>query len=95
MRDRVADPKFLLQKKIEANFSAKHPDKWLPAYAQVTFSPQIRYSEALKNSSRQEAIMQKVMAIPGIEEDWNSDKIEQMMLDLLSTENKIPTGQIH
>ena len=28
MRDKVADPKFLLQKKIEAAFSKKFPDKW-------------------------------------------------------------------
>ena len=49
MRDKVGDPKFLLQKKIEAAFSKKHPDKWTPAYAQVTFSPHIRYSDALKN----------------------------------------------
>jgi len=30
MRDYVADPMFLLQKKIEAHFSEKHPDKWMP-----------------------------------------------------------------
>ncbi len=40
MRDKVGDPKFLLQKKIETSFSKKHPDKWMPAYSQVTFSPQ-------------------------------------------------------
>jgi len=83
MRDKVADPKFLLQKKIEANFSAKYPGKWLPAYAQVTFSPQIRYSDALKNGTKQEAVMQKVMALPGIEERWQDKDIEQMMLELV------------
>ncbi|RYY86732.1 MAG: FAD-dependent monooxygenase, partial [Chitinophagaceae bacterium] len=61
MRARTADPKFLLQKKIEAWVHEQHPDKWIPAYSQVTFSPQIRYSEALRNSQRQESIMQKVM----------------------------------
>ena len=81
MRDKVADPKFLLQKKIEAAFSKKHPDKWIPAYAQVTFSPQIRYSAALKNSIRQESIMQQVMATPGIEEKWQDEEIEKMILE--------------
>jgi kynurenine 3-monooxygenase len=80
MRDKVGDPKFLLQKKIETAFSKKHPDKWTPAYAQVTFSPQIRYSEALKNSIKQEAIMQQVMALPDIENKWQSEEVEQMML---------------
>jgi len=73
MRDKVADPKFLLQKKIEAAFSKKYPDKWIPLYSQVTFSPQIRYSEALVNGQRQEAIMQQVMAIPDIEQKWQDE----------------------
>ncbi len=83
MRDKVGDPKFLLQKKIEAKFSAKYPDKWLPAYSQVTFSPDIRYSDALKNGARQEKIMQKIMALPGIEEKWQSEEIEKMILSLI------------
>ncbi len=83
MRDKVADPKFLLQKKIEANFSAKYPGKWLPAYAQVTFSPHIRYSDALKNGIRQEAIMKKVMAVAGIEDKWQDKEIEEMILELI------------
>jgi len=83
MRDKVGDPKFLLQKKIETAFSKKHPGKWIPAYAQVTFSPQIRYSDALKNSAKQEAIMQQVMALPGIEDIWQSETVEQLMLGLI------------
>ena len=83
MRDKVADPKFLLQKKIEAAFSKKYPDKWIPAYSQVTFSPQIRYSTALKNSIRQEGIMQQIMAIPGIENKWQDEEIEKMILEKL------------
>lgn len=81
MRDKVADPKFLLQKKIEAAFSKKYPDKWIPAYAQVTFSPQIRYSKALVNGKRQEAIMQDIMRIPDIENKWQDEEIEKMMLE--------------
>jgi len=81
MRDKVADPRFLLQKKIEAAFSKKYPDIWIPAYAQVTFSPHIRYSEALVNGQKQEAIMQQVMAIPGIENRWQDQEIEQMILE--------------
>jgi len=83
MRDKVADPKFLLQKKIEAAFSKKYPDKWIPLYSQVTFCPQIRYSEALVNGQRQEAIMQQVMALPDIENKWQDEEIEQMILEKL------------
>ncbi|MBK8493675.1 MAG: FAD-dependent monooxygenase [Chitinophagaceae bacterium] len=81
MRDKVADPRFLLQKKIEAAFSKKYPDKWIPAYAQVTFSPHIRYSQALVNGQKQETIMQEIMALPGIENRWADEEIEKMILE--------------
>ena len=83
MRDKVSDPKFLLQKKIEAAFSKKYPGKWTPAYSQVTFSPHIRYSEALKNSIKQEAIMQQIMTMPDIENIWQGEEIEKKMLELM------------
>lgn len=84
MRDKVADPKFLLQKKIEGWFSGKYPEKWIPAYSQVTFSPHIRYSEALRNGKRQEGIMKDVMAMPDIESNWNSASVEQLILEKIS-----------
>lgn len=80
MRDKVADPKFLLQKKIEAALHARYPDKWIPAYAQVTFSPHIRYSEALERGRRQEAIMQEVMNRPGIETNWDSEELFETII---------------
>ncbi|MBL7700801.1 MAG: FAD-dependent monooxygenase [Ferruginibacter sp.] len=84
MRDKVADPKFLLQKKIEAAFSKKNPGKWTPLYSQVTFSPQIRYSDALVNGQKQEAIMEQIMAIPDIENKWQDEEIEKQILELLN-----------
>lgn len=83
MRDKVADPIFLLQKKIEGRFSAKYPGKWTPAYGMVTFSPHIRYSEALSRGNFQQAIMDEIMAIDGIEEQWDSETIENKILSKL------------
>ncbi|MCE3278414.1 MAG: FAD-dependent monooxygenase [Bacteroidetes bacterium] len=80
MRDKTADPKFLLQKKIEARFSSKYPDKWIPLYSMVTYSPHIRYSTALKEGRKQEAIMEKVMAMPEIEQKWDSEEVEKEIL---------------
>ena len=88
MRDKVSDKKFLLQKKIESAFSKKYPDQWIPAYAQVTFSPHIRYSQALQNSLKQEAIMKEVMALPRIEEIWDQPAVEEKMLELLSNQSQ-------
>lgn len=73
MRDRTADPKFLLQKKIEALLHEKFPEEWVPAYTQVTFSPHIRYSTALKNGNVQESIMQEFMLREDIESVWQQD----------------------
>lgn len=83
MRDKTADKTFLLQKKIEAHFSSKHPDKWIPLYSMVTYTPSIRYSEALVNGNKQQAIMDKVMVIPNIEAKWDSPEVEKAILNLL------------
>ena len=84
MRAKTADPKFLLQKKIEAKLHEHYPDKWIPAYSQVTFSPHIRYSEALKNSQKQEAIMQKIMQQENNEQVWDSrNLIDKIVLNYL------------
>lgn len=83
MRSRTADPRFLLQKKIEARIHEHYPDQWIPAYSQVTFSPHIRYSEALRNSQRQERIMRCIMSEPNIEKKWDSKEIEEEVLALL------------
>ena len=80
MRDYVGDPKFLLQKKIEAHFSEKYPEKWLPLYSQVTFS-HIRYSDAWKKGQEQDEIMKKVMAqFDDIESVWNTEAVENAIL---------------
>ena len=71
MRDLVAEPKFLLRKKIEARIHALFPDRWIPLYSMVTFSPMIPYSEALRIGQQQSRIMEKVMSDPEIEQKWS------------------------
>lgn len=88
MRDYVADPKFLLRKKIEAKFSAMYPDKWLPLYSMVTFS-EIRYSDALNSGKKQDAIMDEIMATPDIELNWDSEEIINKILEKLTYEELV------
>lgn len=76
MRDLVADDMFLLRKKIEAKLHELYPDKWIPLYSMVTFNEHIPYSEALRMGRRQEAIMDEVMKIPGIEGIWQDMDFE-------------------
>ncbi len=82
MSSKTADPKFLLQKKIEKHFAAQHPEKWLPVYSRVTFSDR-PYAEALAEGDAQEAIMKKVMRIEDIEQKWDSKEVEEFILKQL------------
>ena len=84
MRDLVADPEFVLRKKIESKVYKNHPDKWMPLYSQVTFS-HIPYSEALATGRMQERIMKEVMDRPDIESVWDSPEIEEAILLKLKT----------
>jgi len=83
MSSKTADEKFLLQKKIEKWFSAKHPDKWMPLYSRVTFSLQ-PYAEALAIGDYQNKIMEEVMQSENIEDNWNSEEVENKIIKLLA-----------
>lgn len=86
MSSKTADENFLLQKKIEKWFSDKHPDKWLPLYSRVTFSLQ-PYSEALAIGDFQNKIMEEVLKTENIQEKWNSQEVENLILSKLKSEN--------
>ncbi|MCC6938452.1 MAG: FAD-dependent monooxygenase [Flavobacteriales bacterium] len=88
MRDLVADPRFILRKKIEGRLQAKHPDQWLPLYSQVKFTD-TPYVDALREGQRHDRIMEQVLAMPGVEEKWESDpavqrEVERKALELLT-----------
>lgn len=82
MRDLVADESFLLRKKIEKKIYSKYPEKWVPLYSQVTFS-HTPYSEALANGKRQEKIMDCIMAKENIEQLWDSQEVEDEILEMI------------
>ena len=78
MRDKTADSKFLLQKKIEKKFSNLYPEKWVPLYSMVSFT-NIPYSKAWEIGMKQEKIMQNIMSIPDIEIKWECEEIMKKM----------------
>lgn len=82
MSSKTADDKFLLRKKIEKRFSEKHPQKWMPLYSRVTFSTD-PYADALKQGDFQKAIMDEIMKMDSIEQIWDSEQVEQRILQLL------------
>ena len=78
MRDRVADPRFLLQKKIEGKISAQFPGRWVPLYSQVTFSD-TPYAEAWAAGQRQDAIMARLMPHVQAEADYEQPAVQALV----------------
>lgn len=69
MRDLVADPKFLLRKKISAWLHEKFPERFTPTYTMVSFTD-TPYSVALNEELKQDGFFKEVLSIPNIEENW-------------------------
>ena len=82
MSDLSGDPRFQLQKKIEAKFSERYPELWTPLYSMVTFSPQISYSDALRTGDDQKQIMDQIMALPDVEKDWDKPYVMERLFEL-------------
>jgi kynurenine 3-monooxygenase len=78
MRDRVADPRFLLRKKIELALEAKYPGIFVPKYSMVTFH-RIPYSVAQARGAVQEMVLEELCkSIHRIEDlDWK--KADQLV----------------
>ena len=56
MRDRVDDPDFLLQRALERQLAERHPDRFVPRYAMVTFR-RIPYATALARGQVQRELL--------------------------------------
>ncbi|WDE01084.1 FAD-dependent oxidoreductase [Thalassomonas actiniarum] len=82
MSDLAGDARFLLRKKIEAKFSEMHPDLWIPLYSMVTFSPELPYAQALAVGEVQKEIMDEVMNLPDIEQNWQAECTYRLLYQL-------------
>jgi len=71
MRDRVADPQFLLRKKIELALEKKYPNRFVPKYSMVTFH-RIPYITAMRRGKMQDAMLSELCdCIQSVSElDW-------------------------
>lgn len=76
MRDLVADPKFLLRKKIAARLHERHPD-FLPVYSMVTFS-NTPYHVALREDDEQNRLFRQILSLENVEKEWDGETVEQI-----------------
>jgi len=78
MRDRVADARFLLRKKVELALEAKYPQLFVPKYAMVTFH-RVPYSVALARGIVQERMLAELCASINRVEDLDWDKADRLI----------------
>jgi len=78
MRDRVADSRFLLRKKVELALEARYPQQFVPKYAMVTFH-RIPYSVALARGTVQEKVLAKLCESISRVEDLDWSKADQLI----------------
>jgi kynurenine 3-monooxygenase len=78
MRDRVADPRFLFQKKVELALEARFPRLFVPKYAMVTFH-RIRYSVAQSRGRLQDRMLAELCDSISRLEDLDWQKAETLI----------------
>ncbi|WP_457652089.1 FAD-dependent oxidoreductase [Rhodocaloribacter sp.] len=78
MRDRVADPKFLLRKKLEFELERRHPGVFIPAYSMVSFH-RIPYAEVLRRSEIQERILDELLAGAASLDEVDGEKADALI----------------
>ncbi|MEN3026090.1 MAG: NAD(P)/FAD-dependent oxidoreductase [Chlorobiota bacterium] len=83
MRDKVADPCFLLRKRLEQYLADRYPDRFVPLYTMVTFS-HMPYAEALRRGHLQDRILDALVEQTKSEEDWHDPAFQQLMDQLVA-----------
>jgi kynurenine 3-monooxygenase len=96
LRDHVGDPEFLLRKRIERRVEALRPDRYAPLYSLVSFT-RVPYVEAIERDRGQRWIIDRLLAMPGIEERLADDGALRPVLDRLFAERQaepepVPAG---
>ena len=83
MRDRVADPRFLLRKKVELALETKFPNRFVPKYAMVTFH-RVPYAVALRRGEIQDKMLAELCdPIERVDQlDWS--RAEQLIRNELT-----------
>ncbi|MEZ0612467.1 FAD-dependent oxidoreductase [Fibrella sp. WM1] len=69
MQAKVADPRFLLRKQIDAKLTQEYPDRWRSLYGMVSFSD-VPYHQVVKVGKQQTNLLDQIMATDNIESVW-------------------------
>jgi kynurenine 3-monooxygenase len=78
MRDKVADPMFLLQQKVERRMAELYPGNYFPMYSMVSFS-EIEYQVALNKGKEQDQMIMDLIKKNNITSETTSEKIDEFI----------------
>jgi kynurenine 3-monooxygenase len=78
MRDLVADPDFLLLKKVESRINALYPEQYFPKYSMVSFSD-IPYHTALTKGTEQENMIKNLIEEKCITSETSIENIDALV----------------
>ncbi|MBK6520885.1 MAG: FAD-dependent monooxygenase [Sphingobacteriaceae bacterium] len=78
MRDKVADPVFLLQQKVERRMAELYPGNYFPMYSMVSFSD-IEYNVALTKGKEQDKIILDLILQNNITNDTSPENIDKFI----------------
>jgi kynurenine 3-monooxygenase len=78
MRDKVADPDFLLLQKIERRINFFYPQSYFPLYTMVSFTD-IAYTTALEKGKAQEAMINKLIKTHHLTPQTNEATIDEII----------------
>ncbi len=83
MRDLSGREDFQLRLKIERKIADRFFDKFMTHYSMVTFSD-LSYSEAKRRGERQNELLDRIMAIPEIDQKWESEEVMRIAADWIA-----------
>jgi kynurenine 3-monooxygenase len=83
MRDKIADKRFLLNKKIEAELFKRFPDTFVPKYSMVTFY-RFPYATALRRGNIQQEILNELSEGKTSVEEIDFTKGEKLVMERLN-----------
>lgn len=89
MRDRVDDADYLLQRELELALQDRHPGRFVPHYAMVTFM-RIPYSLAMTRTDIQRGILERATAGHGSLSTLDWQAIDADVLELLTPLEDVP-----
>ena len=78
MRDKVADPVFLLQQKVERRMAELYPGNYFPMYSMVSFS-EVEYHVALNKGKEQDRIILDLILKNNITNETSQENIDKFI----------------